>query len=373
MKKIGLIINPIAGMGGRVGLKGTDGENIIEKAIELGSKKESGIKAQRALEELKDVKDDFIIYLASGEMGEDVVDKLGYKYEVIYNPGKKTSRDDTLKLAQKLFEEKVDLIVFVGGDGTARDIFSAVETKIPAVGVPAGVKIHSPVYGKTPELTGRLVRDFIDGKELDYRDEEVVDLDEEAFRNDKVEVRLFGYLKVPFDQTYLQNQKSPTPQSDEKAQESIALEIIDSMEDDVYYIIGSGTTPMHILEELGLDYTILGVDIVQNKKLVAKDVNEKEIIDIIKGKRAKLIVTPMGGQGYVFGRGNQQLSQNVLRLLEKDDITIIATEGKLKGLGDNDLLIYTLDDEVDKKLSGYYRVVIGYGRYLVHRASNGRD
>lgn len=173
-------------------------------------------------------------------------------------------------------------------------------------------------------------------------------MDEEAFRNDKVEVRLFGYLKVPFDQTYLQNQKSPTPQSDEKAQESIALEIIDSMEDDVYYIIGSGTTPMHILEELGLDYTILGVDIVQNKKLVAKDVNEKEIIDIIKGHKAKLIVTPMGGQGYVFGRGNQQLSQNVLRLLEKDDITIIATEGKLKGLGDNDLLIYTLDDEVDK-------------------------
>lgn len=179
-------------------------------------------------------------------------------------------------MLKNFFEEKVDLIVFVGGDGTARDIFSAVETKIPAVGVPAGVKIHSPVYGKTPELTGRLVRDFIDGKELDYRDEEVVDLDEEAFRNDKVEVRLFGYLKVPFDQTYLQNQKSPTPQSDEKAQESIALEIIDSMEDDVYYIIGSGTTPMHILEELGLDYTILGVDIVQNKKLVAKDVNEKK-------------------------------------------------------------------------------------------------
>ncbi|MDO5718326.1 MAG: ATP-NAD kinase family protein [Tissierellia bacterium] len=373
MKKIGLVVNPIAGMGGRVGLKGTDGEEVLKKAIEMGSKPEAPIKAVKALEKIMPLKDEVEVLVAEGKMGEVEVADLGLNYRVVYKPkSENTSSEDTIQLCLDFEKEDVDLILFVGGDGTARDIFNAIETKIPAIGIPAGVKIHSPVYGNTPESAGQLAFEYLNGADLSLRDEEVVDLDEEAFRRDEVDVKLYGYLKVPYNEIYLQNQKSPSPQSDEAAQESIALDIIDDMEDGIYYIIGSGTTTMYIMKELDLPYTILGIDIIKDKKLVGKDVNEKQILEIVGNERFKLIVTPMGGQGYIFGRGNQQLSSEVLKKIDKDDIIVVSTSGKLSTLGNRDLLVYTLDDEVDEKLSGYYKVVIGYGRYMMHKASNGK-
>ncbi len=372
MRKIGLVINPIAGMGGRVGLKGTDGIEVLKKARELGSIPEAPLKAKKALEKLLPLKDSISVLVSEGQMGEEEVKEVGLNYEVVYKPEPgETSNADTTELCKIFEKENVELILFVGGDGTARDIFNAIETRIPAIGVPAGVKIHSPVYGNTPESAGQLAYEYLDGAQLTLKDEEVVDLDEDAFREDRVEVRVYGYLKVPYNEIYLQNMKSQSPQSDEHAQESIALDVIDDMQDDLFYIIGSGTTTMYIMKELGLDYTILGVDIIKNKKLVAKDVNEQQILDIIGDEPFKLIVTPMGGQGYIFGRGNQQLSSRVLNKVDKKDVMIVSTAGKLATLQDRDMLIYTLDDKCDEKLSGYYRVVIGYGRYMVHRASNG--
>lgn len=372
MKKIGLVINPIAGMGGRVGLKGTDGVEVLKKARELGSIPEAPLKAIKALEKLLPLKDSVTVLVSEGQMGEDEVKEVGLNYEVVYKPEPgETSNADTTELCKIFEKENVELILFVGGDGTARDIFNAIETRVPAIGVPAGVKIHSPVYGNTPESAGQLAYEYLDGAQLTLKDEEVVDLDEDAFREDRVEVRVYGYLKVPYNEIYLQNMKSQSPQSDENAQESIALDVIDEMEDDLFYIIGSGTTTMYIMKELGLEYTILGVDIIKNKKLVAKDVNEQQILDIIGDEPFKLIVTPMGGQGYIFGRGNQQLSSRVLNKVDKKDVMIVSTAGKLATLQNRDMLIYTLDDACDEKLSGYYRVVIGYGRYMVHKASNG--
>ena len=372
MKKVGIVINPIAGMGGRVGLKGTDGKDVLAKARELGSIPESPKKAMKALEKLLPIKDDIMLYVASGDMGENEAKEVGLNYEVIYQVDSgDTSVSDTVKLCEKIKEIGVDLILFAGGDGTARDIFNAVENKIPSIGIPAGVKIHSPVYGNTPESAGQLAFDYLSGAELNLKDEEVMDLDEEAFRRDEIDIKIYGYLSVPYDERHLQNLKSSSPQSDHESQESIAEYIVDNMKDDVYYIIGSGTTTMKIMQALNLDYTILGVDVVKTKELVAKDVNEKEILEIIRGNEAKIIVTLMGGQGYIFGRGNQQLSANVLREVDKDDVTIIATQNKLSSIGNRDLLIYTMDDEIDEKFSGYYKVVIGYGRYLMHRASTG--
>lgn len=362
MKKIGLLVNPIAGMGGRVGLKGTDGKDVLEKAILLGAAPEAQEKAYRALKKVVNLKDKFKILTASSSMGEDVCKKLGLCYEVIYKNLDTTSALDSKEILKIFLKNEVDLIFFVGGDGTARDVYSVIQDKIAVIGVPAGVKIHSPVYGNTPEQSGNLLFEFINGEDLPVIEKDVIDIDEQAFRDDKVEVSLFGYLKVPFDQRYLQNRKSPTPQSDNQAQVSIAYDIIDDMKDDVFYIIGSGTTPMYIMKELNLPFTVLGVDIIKNKKLIKKDCNEKDILDTIKDQRAILIVTPMGGQGYIFGRGNQQLSSNVLNKIKKEDIIIIATNGKLQSISQGHLIAYTMDKEIDKKLKGYYRVKIGYQR-----------
>lgn len=373
MKKLGLVINPIAGMGGRVGLKGTDGAEVLKKARELGSVPEAPKKALKALEKLLPLKDKLMVYVAGGDMGENEVKELGLNYQVLYTPGEgDTDASDTAALTAKIQEEGVDLILFAGGDGTARDIFKAVENKVPAIGIPAGVKIHSPVYGNTPESAGQLAYDYLSGADLHLKDEEVMDLDEEAFRRDEIDIKVYGYLSVPYDERHLQNLKSSSPVSDHESQESIAQYIVDEMKEDVYYIIGSGTTTMKIMEVLGLDYTILGVDIVRNKELVAKDVNESQILDIIKDHEAKIIVTLMGGQGYIFGRGNQQLSANVLKCVDKEDVTIIATPHKLNSIGHRDLLVYTMDDEIDQKFSGFYKVVVGYGRFMMHKASNGQ-
>lgn len=362
MKKIGLLVNPIAGMGGRVGLKGTDGRDVLKRAISLGAVKEAPEKAKKALSKLVEIKDKFKIYTASGLMGEDECKELSLNYEVIYKTSNESSVTDSKNLLKCFLENGIELIFFVGGDGTARDVYSVIEDKIVVIGVPAGVKIHSPVYGNTPEQAGSLLFEVISGADLSIIEQDVVDIDEDAFRADRVEVRLYGYLKVPFDRRYLQNKKSPTPQSDSDAQVSIACDIIDDMKDDVFYIIGSGTTTMYIMKELDLPYTVLGVDIIKNKKLIKKDCNEQDILKIIKNERAILIVTPMGGQGYIFGRGNQQLSADVLRKIDKKDIIIVCTDGKLKGITAGHLIAYTMDEQIDKKLKGYYRVKTGYQR-----------
>lgn len=370
MKKLGLIVNPIAGMGGKVGLKGTDGKDILKRARELGSEPEAPEKAVRALKQLKSLGNDLKVLVAKGPMGEMEAKEAELNYEIVYTPEEtETSTSDTTQVA-KLFEEKeVDLILFVGGDGTARDVQEAVEQRVPALGVPAGVKIYSAVQGNTPESAGTLAKDYLQESGISLKEMEVIDLDEEGFRNDEVNIQVFGYLNVPYDESHLQSMKSPSPQSDEEAQESIALHVIDHLEEDVFYIIGSGSTPSQILKELDQPVTILGVDIMKNKETVAKDVSEQTLLDTIGDDPVKLIVTPMGGQGYILGRGNQQISDKVLKKISKDDIIILSTPGKLRGLGKNDMQIYTMDPKVNQSLEGYYKVITGYGQENIKKAS----
>jgi len=371
MKKVGFVVNPIAGMGGKVGLKGTDGKEILERARELGSEPEAPLKAVRALKKLLPIKEDLTLYVPAGAMGEDEAKEAGLDYEVVYSPDdNETSVSDTTA-ACEIFEEKdVDLILFVGGDGTARDIYEAIDPKTPVIGVPGGVKIYSAVHGTSPESAGRLAQDYLSGKNISLQEAEVIDLDEAGFRNDEVDIKVYGYLTVPKDETHMQNLKSPSPQSDNEAQSSIALYVIDQLEDDVYYIVGSGTTPSQVLVELDQPVTILGIDIMRNKETVAKDVSEQKILDIIGDEKVKLIVTPMGGQGYILGRGNQQLSDEVLKHVDKEDLLILSAPGKLQTLGSRDMLIYTLDPEVNERLSGFYRVITGYGQQAMHKASS---
>lgn len=371
MKIIGLIINPIAGMGGRVGLKGTDGKDILEKAIELGAEKEAPNKAIKALSALLPLKDEILVLTSSADMGENQCRCLGFNYEVIYTTKESTDSLDTLEAAKIIEERGADLIIFVGGDGTARDIYKAVENKIVAIGVPAGVKIHSPVYANSPEKAGELALSFLTDNKVMIKEEEVLDLDEDAYRKNIVSTKLYGYLKIPYRKEFLQNKKAPTPLSEKDSQKAIALDIIDNMLEDCYYIIAPGTTTRAILDELGLECTLLGVDIIKNKKSVKLDCNENDILNILSTNTGKVIITPTGGQGYLLGRGNQQISYKVLNKIGRENLIIISANQKIINLRGNSLLIYTGNEETDKLFSGYYRVKIGYGMDLMYRVSIG--
>lgn len=350
-------------MGGRVGLKGTDGKDILNIAIERGAVPESEQKAIKALEQLLPLKEDLKFFVARGEMGEHAVKSLNFDYEVTLEPGESTDSTNSEQLIELFIKEEVDLVLFAGGDGTARVVLETLRDILPVIGIPTGVKIHSPVYAVSPEDAGKLALKYLTEASLSVLEKEVIDIEEEAFRHDKIRTKIYGYLMVPFDDSHLQNLKSPSLQSDAEAQVSAALQVIDAMEEDVYYIIGSGSTTHRILEELDISGTILGVDIVLNKQLVAKDVYEQQILEIIGNCAAKLIVTPMGGQGYLFGRGNQQLSDKVLEKIGKEQIIILSTPTKLRDLKRKPLLVYTGNPTIDHEVSGFYKVVTGYGQY----------
>lgn len=358
---VGLIVNPIAGMGGTVGLKGTDGGEILEMARKLGAKPEAPSRAILALKKLLPIKDKIKILTSSGDMGENQCKEAGLEFEVVHRTDSDSSSNDTVEAASTMKNKNIQLLMFTGGDGTARDIFNAVENSLVTIGIPAGVKIHSPVYGNSPEQAGELARMYLTDGNIAVMEEEVIDIDEAAFRENRVATRLYGYLKVPYNRKFLQNKKAPTPLGEAESQMAIALDIVDSMEEDTYYVIGPGTTTRAVMTALDLESSLLGVDIVKNKKLVALDCNEKQIIEAIDGNKAKLIITPTGGQGYLLGRGNQQISKDVIKLIKKENIIIIANQSKIIALRGNPLLVYTGDHEVDSYLTGYYKVKIGYG------------
>ena len=389
MKKIGLIINPVAGMGGSVGLKGTD--HVVEEALRRGAVPGSEKRAETALRELLPYKDELLICTGAGHMGGELAQRMGFRTEVLPvgtdTGAAKTPADtdilaasafcfatagsDTIALGKRLLNEQADLLLFAGGDGTARDIYQAVGTELVCVGIPAGVKIHSPVYAKNPGAAGKLAAMWMSGRIKRYEEKEVLDIDEEAYRSGHINTALYGYLKIPAERALTQNRKAPTPLSDEAAIESIAYEVTDHMEPDVVYLVGAGTTTRGVMKKLGLPNTLIGVDVVENGKVLENDAYGERILSHIRGKRAKLILTVTGGQGFLFGRGNQQLTPEVIRTVGKENLIILATSSKLAELRGNPLLVDTGDDALNEELCGYYRVITGYKEYTVCRVAAG--
>ncbi len=371
MKKVGLIVNPVAGMGGKVGLKGTDGPEIVEKARAMGARPEAADKAALALQFLSEIRDELEIITCPGEMGEDTARRCGFEPKLISGVNEPTTAEDTEKAAKEMAGLGVDLLLFVGGDGTARNIYNALgdESTMPAIGVPAGVKIHSAVYATNPRSAGQLAAQFLKEAGLPVRRSEVMDIDEEAFREGCLSARLYGYLQVPCSGELMQHLKVGGAETEESALDAIAESVLEKMEDDVVYIIGPGSTIKPIMDKLGLDNSLLGVDVIENGKLLAGDVNEKQLLDLIEGKKAKIIVTVIGGQGYIFGRGNQQISADVIRKVGKENITVVATREKIFSLEYERLLVDTGDDEINKMLSGFMRIVTGYNEELLYRVT----
>jgi predicted polyphosphate/ATP-dependent NAD kinase len=367
MKKLGLIINPIAGMGGTVGLKGTDGEKILLKAIKLGAELVAPARSIETLRALSPVKSAFELITYPYEMGEDEAKKCEFSPTVIGSiRSGKTTALDTKRAVKNMMEIGTDLILFVGGDGTARDIYEAVEDKVPVLGIPAGVKIFSAVFSVDPQAAARIAMRFM-WDELPLREAEVMDVDEKAYRKGKLSSKLYGYMLIPYEPHLVQGVKVPSllTEGERSNQLAIAKYMVEEMEPNVVYVIGPGTTTRKILEVIGGKKTLLGVDLVCNKKLIAKDVNEKQILERIKGRSAKIIVTPIGGQGFIFGRGNLQISPRVIKGVGKEQIIVVSTKHKLMDL--KNLRVDTRDSNLDAVLRGYIRVITDYREEAVIR------
>jgi len=361
-RKLGFIVNPIAGMGGRVGLKGSDSYEVLKKAKELGAKPESPGRAVDALNRIVPIKDNIELVTYPYEMGEDEAKECGFSPTVIGSVKRgDTTSCDTENAAKEMLRLDVSLLLFAGGDGTARDIYNAIGDRIPVLGIPAGVKIHSAVYATNPQNAGDLAAMYL-GREssgIRLREAEVMDIDEQAFREDRLSAKLYGYLKVPYKRNLVQNPKAGSVSGEETAIDAIASDVINSMQDDYLYVIGSGTTTKGIMEKLGLKNTLLGIDAVHKGNLVGSDLNETQLLELIENQRTKIIATVIGGQGYIFGRGNQQISSRIIKKVGKKNIILVATKNKILSLRGSPLLVDTGDDEVNRMLTGYIKVITG--------------
>ena len=359
MKTVGFIVNPIAGMGGAVGLKGTDGKAVLKRAIALGAKPIAPARAESFLSELEPIKGRIQLIVGTGRMGEEEARKCGFAFSILETREKETTAKDTMDFARRIIDSDADFLVFCGGDGTARDILNVVDTNLPVLGVPTGVKMHSAVFAVGPRAAARITMEYLWG-ELPIKEGEVMDVDEEAFRKGRVSARLHGYMLTPYEPNLIQGVKiaSPMAESEMRNQAAIAIYIIENMETDVVYIIGPGTTTRTIGDLMDTKKTLLGVDLFLNKKLIAEDANEKQILEQIKGKTAQIIVTPIGGQGFIFGRGNQQISPKVIGEVGRDNVVVVATEGKLRGL--ESLRVDTGDSSLDDALRGQIKVITDY-------------
>ncbi|MFO8143441.1 MAG: ATP-NAD kinase family protein [Dehalococcoidales bacterium] len=363
MKKVGLIVNPVAGMGGSVGLKGTDGE-MYSKAIEMGASPVTPLRAAAFLSNLKH-RHGFMLLAGPGKMGEDVARDSGIEYRVLSSiDGETVTADDTRRIGREMSDE-ADLIVFVGGDGTARDICDAVGMKTPVIGVPSGVKMFGSVFAVNAVAAAEIVDSFLEG-DTGVSEKEVLDIDEEAYRQGRLDSRLYGYLRVPEVTGLVQSGKEATVsnESSQENQAEIARYIIEDMEEEVLYLLGAGTTTAAIAKMLGLEKTLLGVDAIYNHRLVADNLNEKKMLELIGHyPRVKIIISPIGGNAFIFGRGNQEFSPAVLKRVRRDDIVVVATRDKMKGV--LCLRVDTNDSEVDGKLRGFMRVVTHYNEEVL--------
>jgi len=366
--RIGLIVNPIAGIGGRVGLKGSDGAEIQHLAFELGAEPLSNLRAASALEVLSPLRETLELFTPTGLMGEDVARQKGFIPHLIGSlPQDTTTAEDTRQAALAMLDIPLELLLFAGGDGTARDIYTSVNTKLPVLGIPAGVKIQSAVFATNPRSAGEIAAAYLRGERIHLRESEVIDLDEDSYRTGLFTTRLYGYLAVPYRPHLLQSRKVPTPAAESVRMQAIASDVIENMQAGWYYILGPGTTTRAITTQLGFPKTLVGVDVYTREGAVALDVSESRLLQLINKQPTKIIVTPIGGQGFIFGRGNQQISPNVIRMVGTENIIIVSLAEKLNALQGEPLLVDTGEPEVDKLLAGYLPIVVGYREKVVYR------
>jgi len=373
-RRLGVIINPIAGMGGRVGLKGTDGPDVLARAIALGAEPLAGARCLRALRRLVQVAPCHVL-AAPGLMGADVAIAAGLPADVIAGPASSaTGPGDTAYAAERLLAAGVDLILFAGGDGTARDMLRAVGTRVPLLGVPTGVKMHSAVFGVSPESAGEIAARFLrDGPAaVPLHEAEVMDLDEAALREGRVAARLFGMALVPRSRTGMQSRKGPAMPGDEDALDALARRLAREWPADQLLIFGCGSTTRRLKRAMGFEGTLLGVDAVLGGRLIAADATERQLLNLLdRARSATIVVSATGGQGFLFGRGNQQISADVLKRVGRANIMVVTGAQKLIALDPPVLHVDTGDADLDLMLAGYIGVHTAPGQRMMMKIAGG--
>lgn len=362
---LGLIINPLAGLGGPAALKGSDG--VAAEALARGAEPRAALRTRIALECLRPLRERIEFLSFPGPMGGDLLREMGFAHRLLRELGDQpTSADDTRQAVAALQEAGVALILFAGGDGTARDVCAVARQGQPVLGIPAGVKIHSGVYAISPRAAGELTRHLVAGGLVRLASGEVRDLDETALRDGRVAARWYGELTVPEEGGYMQHVKQAGMESEELVLSDLAAWLEDSWETGVRYVLGPGSTLHGLAQNLGLETTLLGVDVIENGRVIARDVTEAQLFELVDGHPALLLVTAIGGQGHILGRGNQQISPRVLRAIGLEQLRVVATKRKLQTLAGRPLLVDSGDPALDEAFPDAVRVWAGYKEELLY-------
>ncbi|MEN6341031.1 MAG: ATP-NAD kinase family protein [Methanospirillum sp.] len=354
-RTIGLVVNPLAGLGGRVGLKGTDG--CADRARALGAEPLAPARAAEALAPLAGHELRFVT--AAGEMGAAPLVAAGIAdADCVYLPPVPSTAADTRAACQAFLDAGVDLVLFCGGDGTARDVADAVGTAVPILGIPAGVKMYSSVFALDPGAVARIL--LADGP-VRCADAEVIDVDEAAYRVNDFRTVLHAIVRTPSAPGLVQAAKQVIEEADEdRARAAIGRFIADAMRPGVLYILGPGTTTGAVAGALGVEGTLLGFDAVLDDRLVGTDLAERDLLALLdSGREARLVLSVIGAQGFVLGRGTQVCTPAVIRRIGPGNLIVVGTPGKLARTPR--LHVDTGDPELDRTFGPHLQVVTGYG------------
>ena len=359
--RLGVLMNPYAGIGGPAGLKGSDGSEVQALARAQGIDSQVCGRVVRALRPLQAELGRIHWVTCSGAMGQAALKDLGIAdCEIAYVSPTVSKALDTRQATLALQAAKVDLLLFAGGDGTARDVLDAANADQTILGIPCGVKMHSGVFATHPLAVAEIIRDLMAGRLLSAAVGEVRDIDEVAFRQGRVSAKFYGELQIPAALSYIQSTKVGGRESEGMAQQEIAADFVASQIPGMTYFMGSGQTVAAIMATLGLANTLLGVDVICNGELLQSDVTSNDLLKWTTQKPCRIVITVIGGQGHVFGRGNQQFSPEVIKAVGLSAIDVFATKTKLEGLPRPYLIVDTGDEALDQALCGVQRVRTGF-------------
>jgi predicted polyphosphate/ATP-dependent NAD kinase len=390
--RVGLLINPYAGVGGPLALKGSD-EIPSDVRAELHAQAQaSESPAQRRVLAFLEALNLSLCTVTSteislsrqhllpvisvqwvsidGALGGAVLKQAGCSYEALpLTIEQPSTAFDTQALALAIKAAGVDLLVFAGGDGTARDVCTAIGMQIPVLGLPAGVKMHSGVFAINPKAAAEVLAALLRGEWVALDSAEVRDIDETALRHGRVVAKHFGEMRVPVAANQLQQVKCSGLEVEALVVAEIAADVVENMLPGQLYALGPGTTVAAVADALGLSNTLLGFDVVRDAELICADANAADLLRYSAAESLKVIITPTGGQGSLIGRGNQQLSATLLQKIGRDALQVLATPAKLAALNGRPLRLDTNDATLDLGWSGLWPITTGYQQAALYSVS----